>query len=309
MFHKSNPIRKSIIRKSILINVCIAVFVFFNLQTNAHASSWSCEESKVIKHTFARDDITLVTMSALAGELEVMGENTDSIVFEAKVCTDEEKYLEEMIIDIDESGEALNLTVIIPYNRSGWRADYAYMDITLRLPKDLALELRDSSGDIRVQDSTIQHIDDSSGDISVADTFGPLEILDSSGEIKVRDHAGAITITDSSGHIGLKNISGNVKIPRDSSGDIELEEIEGSINILRDSSGEIDIDTASQNVIIGSDGSGDIRISNIGGFVSIGSDGSGNVSVSHITGDFLVESKGSGNIRTRDISGKVAIPR
>ncbi|MFT7686089.1 MAG: hypothetical protein ACI9FB_001434 [Candidatus Azotimanducaceae bacterium] len=287
----------------------LGAFIIFNTQTSAAASGWSCDESKVIEHTFPRADIELVTINALAGELEVIGEDSDSVVVYAKVCVDREEYLDEMTIDIIQSSEQLNLTAIIPYNKNGWRADYAYMDITLTLPRDLAIELRDSSGDIRVSGAALRQVDDSSGDIHIEDTNGPLNILDSSGEIDVRGLDGDIEITDSSGHIELRNISGNVNIPRDSSGDIELEIIEGRIDILRDSSGEIDIDTASQSVSIGSDGSGGIRISNIEGSVFIGSDGSGNVNISHVGGNFSLESKGNGNIRTRDISGEISIPR
>ena len=292
----------------------LCAMILLSSHQTALGSGWSCDESKTIEHSFQRESLEDVVLNALAGSLTVVGNDSDTIEIIAEVCTDEPEYLEAMYIDIQQTSESLILTTIIPYNRKGWRADYAYMDLKLNLPKDLALELRDSSGDLSVENTYLTGVDDSSGDIRILNSFssstdGKLVIRDSSGNIDIRGLAGNLEVTDSSGRLDIRDVEGNVHIPRDSSGNIEISRISGTVHIERDSSGDIDIEDVQQSVIVESDGSGNIDISDISGSVSIGRDGSGNVRVSRVEGDFLLESKGSGNIRTRDINGQISVPR
>ncbi|HEX2694833.1 MAG TPA: hypothetical protein VHP61_03715, partial [Acidobacteriota bacterium] len=59
-----------------------------------------------------------------------------------------------------------------------------WIDLTVRVPKNLALDIDDSSGDMVVDGVAADvFIDDSSGDIRVARLGGRLEIDDSSGDI------------------------------------------------------------------------------------------------------------------------------
>jgi len=292
----------------------LCVLILLSSQQTALGSGWGCDESKTIEHTFPRENLETLVLNALAGELVVVGNDSDNIELIAEVCTDELEYLDAMLIDIEQTKASLILTTIIPYNRKDWRADYAYMDLRLNLPKDLALELRDSSGNLSIKNTHLIGVDDSSGNIRISDSYstasnGKLVIKDSSGNIDIRGLRGNLEVTDSSGRLDIRDVEGDVYIPRDSSGNIEISRISGAVHIERDGSGDIDIEDVQQSVVIGSDGSGNIDISDISGSVSIGRDGSGNVRVSRVEGDFLLESKGSGNIRTRDINGQISVPR
>ncbi|MBL4682258.1 MAG: hypothetical protein JKY88_16260 [Pseudomonadales bacterium] len=295
-----------------LLSLC--VLILLSLQQTALGSGWGCDESKTIEHTFPRENIEALVLNALAGDLVVVGNNSDIIELIAEVCTDELKYLDAMLIDIEQTKTSLILTAIIPYNRKDWHADYAYMDLRLNLPKDLALELRDSSGNLSVKNTRLIGVDDSSGNIRISNSYSTdsdskLIIKDSSGNIDIRGLRGNLEVTDSSGRMDIRDVEGDVYIPRDSSGNIEISRISGTVHIERDGSGDIDIEDIQQSVVVESDGSGNIDISDINGSVSIGRDGSGNVRVSRVGGDFLLESKGSGNIRTRDINGQISVPR
>ncbi len=273
------------------------------------ALSSPCRESKEINHVFPAGNFTSVKVKALAGYLEVIGSDTDTIELNARACTDEVGYLDQMTVDVDDTTDELTLAVVIPYKDKKWYADYAYMDLEVKLPRDLATHLRDSSGEINASNATITRIDDSSGDIHTSSLLGDLIIKDSSGNITLRKLDGNLTIHDSSGRISVSDITGDVTIPRDSSGDIKIDSVSGLVLVERDSSGDIEIENVKESVTIDSDGSGGIRISEVDGSVSIGRDGSGTVRVSYVQGDFHLDSKGSGNIRTKNIHGKTSIPR
>ena len=273
------------------------------------AQAHKCEVSKQINHVFPADTFTLLKINTLAGSLVVTGEKTDVITINATACADKIKYLDQMTIDIDDSTDELEVTVIIPYNKGGWNAKYAYIDVQVSLPRDQITEIRDSSGNIEVRNATISSINDSAGDIYVVSVQGDLRIEDSSGDIRIRDLTGNLVINDSSGGIDVRDVKGSVTIPRDSSGDIEIDSVSGGVLVERDGSGEIEIKNVKQDVTIGSDGSGSIRISKVDGSVYIGRDGSGNVRVSYVEGDFILESKGSGSIRTSNVKGNISTPQ
>jgi len=249
-----------------------------------------CIAEKIIEHEFERSTLNILYLNALAGSLDITGHNTDKIVFRGKACADALHFLDRINLDIVAEDSELTLTAIIPYNDDDFDTAYAYMDIELSLPEDLTIAIKDSSGNISIEDAQISLIDDNSGEIDVRDSSGDLVIKDSSGDINIRDHRGHITLTDSSGDIDLSGITGDVTIPGDSAG-------------------EIDIDTVSGFVRIDNDSSGDIEIESVGKDVTIGNDGSGRVRVAHVGGDFILESKGSGNVKTREVQGIVYLPR
>lgn len=279
------------------------------LAAASHGASAACSHSKTIRHSFPAGTFESTVVNALAGRLDVIGTTGDTIEFEGRACTDREEYLDRMELDIEDSGDVLELTVMIPYDDRDFDARYAHMDVEVRLPKSMAVALRDSSGDILVRGATVTSIDDSSGNIRVTGSTGALAIDDSSGNIDLRDIDGTITIRDSSGSISIRGALADVEIPRDSSGDIDIEQVTGNVHIARDSSGDIDIDEVKGRVAIDTDSSGDIEISNVGGGVEIGSDGSGRVRIDDIGGDFALLAKGSGDIRVRGVEGRVTTPR
>ncbi|HIG39573.1 MAG: DUF4097 family beta strand repeat-containing protein [bacterium] len=269
----------------------------------------ACKEEKLITHSFASKDVSQLLVNALAGSLEVNGDDSDTITINARACADELKYLEQMTIDVDDSRDQLELTVIIPYRGFGWNADYAFMDLEITVPTDQLVKLRDSSGHLEVRDANVASIDDSSGDIRLFNISGDLEVSDSSGDIYLRGMTGNLQVNDSSGRIDIQDVDGDVVIPRDSSGDIDIDTVSGLVTIERDGSGSIEIENVKKGVNVHSDGSGDIRISAVQGSVKIGNDGSGSVRIAQVDGDFSIDAKGSGSIRTSGIKGSTDIPR
>lgn len=277
--------------------------------TAATSATAACRHEKEFNHVFPADAFKSTTIRALAGRLDVESNNDGKVVFRGVACADEEEYLERISLDIQDSVDNLELTVVIPYRERDFDAEYAFMDVEITLPRDLPIAIFDSSGDIYVDDVSVTSIDDSSGNIYVSRGRTDLSVEDSSGDVDIRELGGNMTIVDSSGDITIRDVKGEVMIPRDSSGDIEVDQVTGMVTVERDSSGEIEIENVGREVIVGSDGSGSIDISHVKGNVSIGSDGSGRVRVSNVSGDFELNRKGSGDIRVRDVEGKVTTPR
>jgi hypothetical protein len=125
----------------------------------------------------------------------------------------------------------------------------AWIDLTVRVPKSLPLEIDDGSGDMVVEDVAADVvIDDGSGDIRVARLGGRLEIDDGSGAIDIRDVAGELAIDDGSGEIEVLRVGGSVKVD-DGSGDILIDGVGGDVLIEDAGSGDVRIDNVKGRVI------------------------------------------------------------
>ena len=142
------------------------------------------------------------------------------------------------------------------------------IDLVINIPKNLYLDLRDTSGDIKisglqkglkvldgsgeleienVKGKTILNdgsgnikiiggsgklkLNDGSGNIVISKRKGALALNDSSGDLNVENHTGSVRLVDKSGNISMSNIAGNVKI-KDTSGSIELKDIDGNVTFM-----------------------------------------------------------------------------
>lgn len=268
-----------------------------------------CEFTRNIDYDIPAGDYTRVSIDARAGDLHVVGTGANKVMFKGKACTDKQEFLDRMSVNVDKENGVLAFTVVIPYHDDDFTAEYASIDITLALPSDKPIDIKDTSGDLTVRDAAVTSIDDTSGDLTVEHGHASLSVRDSSGDIEISDMDHDLTLVDSSGSIDVRGVGGDVSIPRDSSGDIRLRDVKGGVDIDSDSAGDIIIRHVDGPVRIGSDGSGDIEIGDVASDVSIGSDGSGYVRIDHVRGDFTLQDKGSGDIRVAEVSGHVTTPR
>jgi hypothetical protein len=254
-----------------LVIVCLVVF---SLMVCTDVLAQECEYDRLLEQSLDVSGSELLAIAAAAGDLSIKGvSGSDEVTIRGKVCVSEEEWLDEARINTRQ-GTRAEINVELPDIDSGWSFwgnKYAYMDLELEVPSKLALQLRDSSGDIRIGDVHAISIRDSSGDIEINHATGPVEIEDSSGDIEVR------------------NIQGDFTIVSDSSGEIRGYDIEGTARVVADSSGDIRFTTVGKDVIVERDSSGDIVVENVGG-------------------DFTVLKDSSGDIRMKEIGGVVLIP-
>jgi hypothetical protein len=230
-----------------------------------------CEHERKIEESMRVSGDSLA-IDARAGDLEIVGDTgSDTVTVRARVCASKAEWAEKAGVAMSSEGDA-RVEVIVPETSGmgGWGNHYLTVDLVVRVPADLALDVRDSSGDV-----------DMNG-------VGAVSIKDSSGDIEIF-RAASVVVEDSSGDIELEQITGDVTVAQDSSGDIRGRDVGGSVVVVRDSSGDIRFRDVGKDFLVERDSSGDVVAQGIGG-------------------DFAVLRDGSGEIRHSDVTGSVDIP-
>ena len=187
----------------------------------ADAQASGCKFERLLDQTLDVSGSQLLAIAAGAGELEIVGiSGLYEVKISGKVCVSEKRWQDQARLETH-SGERAEINVVLPEVDSGWSywgSKYAYMDLVLEVPEGLALQLSDSSGDIKIENISGLSLKDSSGDIEIRNAAGLVEIEDSSGDIDVRGLQGDFTIIhDSSGNIRGSDIDGNVLVKADRS--------------------------------------------------------------------------------------------
>lgn len=148
------------------------------------------------------------------------------------------------------------------------RGENARINLTVRMPAAVDVEIEDGSGWIRATDlDGLLDIRDGSGEITLANLGNDVVIQDGSGEIDVRGAAGHVEIRDGSGEITVADVGRGLQID-DSSGGIEVRGVNGDV-VLSDSSGGIRVRDVEGNLEVVSDSTGGIHYDNIRGRVEL----------------------------------------
>jgi hypothetical protein len=240
------------------------------------AQAWNpgCEYERELDITLSVADSERLAITAAAGDLEVTGHaGTSEARVRGTLCSSEEAWLDQAEIQALGGREA-SITVTLPDTDQVWTwlgSRYVYLDLEISVPAGLPLDIRDSSGDMKIRGT------------------GAVAVQDSSGDVDIEETSGDVTLDDSSGDINLLAIGGNVTVRRDSSGDIDGRRIEGAVRVEKDSSG-------------------DIRFENVAGDLVVERDSSGDIVADSVGGDFRVLKDGSGEIRSSGVTGQVQIP-
>jgi hypothetical protein len=125
----------------------------------------------------------------------------------------------------------------------------AYLDLTVRTPKSLDLDIDDSSGSVEVEsmDGNLKLVD-GSGSVDIRDIGGDVEVEDGSGGISIRGVGGNVTVDDGSGEVEIFDVQGNVVVD-DGSGSIQIDRVEKDVRIEREGSGSVHIDRVKGRII------------------------------------------------------------
>ena len=251
------------------------------------ASAWGndCRATEARQATVDAAGASTVRVEAKAGSLKIIGEEgLAEVRARGSACAKNEKALEKVQLRADRSGSEVRVVVHIP---DGWGQGGA-LDLEVRVPAGLAVEVEDTSGGIEIDNVASLHLKDGSGEIDVTGVKGDVSVHDSSGEIELVDVGGDVRIHDGSGGMEIEDVKGSVVI-EDGAGSIEILDVTGDVTI------EMTAPARSwcrgrQDVRVGRDGSGGIRVQDVGG-------------------DFTVEEDGSGGIERSGVQGEVHIPR
>jgi hypothetical protein len=260
------------------------------LAVPSHAND--CKHNTHRTANAAGPDIKRVVVEAGAGDLTVRGGDSRDVTVEGKACASSDELLQDIKLEIRREGDTVYVRTVLP-EISGLVigfARYAYIDVTVDLPKTASLKLDDSSGDMRVSNVQGASITDSSGDQTLEHIAGDLDVADSSGEIRITDVSGGLRLRDSSGDVDVNGVQGDVVVTVDSSGDLDISHVTGGVHILSDSSGDIEITDVKRDVLIDDDSSGGIAVHDVGGNFTVGSDGSGGIDYDRVSGTVHVPS-------------------
>jgi hypothetical protein len=258
---------------------------------SGNALAWGgCDVSAERSLELSANGIATLQLLARAGDLRIEGSTSQAaIVVHGKACASSQELLDAIQLTERRSGDRQTVEAVMP-EIGGWGNDQASLDLVVKVPARLALQLQDSSGDADVRG------------------IAALEATDSSGNLDVRDVAGDVTLTDSSGDLDVQNIGGSVHVRVDSSGDMDITGVRGNVQVDDDSSGSIALRDVQGDATVDSDSSGEIEFDQIGGSATVGSDSSGSIRANGIARDFSVRKDGSGDIEHHDVQGKVSIP-
>lgn len=192
-----------------------------------------------------------------AGSLEIRGidgleeiEVTAEIIVKGKSEKRREEFIEKnMKLSLKKKG---NKAILV----SGFKESSLFssfrqkvINLTVKMPKNLDLDIDDGSGGINIEDLTGDlKVDDGSGSIDIENIKGNVNIHDGSGDIEVRDVSGDVSVNDGSGSIHVQYVEGSVTVS-DGSGSISVNDVEKDVHIKNDGSGSVNIENVKGRVI------------------------------------------------------------
>lgn len=246
-----------------------AVAAMLACLSTGQAVASECEFRRDLEFEVDLAGTELLQIDAKAGYLVINGESgLDRAQVTAVVCASKAAWLDEIEVESTE-GVTARIEVGVPEFETSWfwwNNHYARVDLEIRVPDTLALDIRDSSGSMQLADT------------------GPLEIRDSSGSIRIERAHGSIELRDSSGSVTFDGVDGDVTIVSDSSGSISGTGVDGNVLVKKDSSGSIRFTRVTGDFIVERDSSGDINAVDVGGDFRVLKDGSGGITHSGVAG-------------------------
>jgi len=247
------------------------------------------------QHDFDVDAAGLKAVAFALGSSDVVVEGVpglSKVEIRGKACASEQDWLAGLSLEQQRNGDRLVVTPRAERN-VGWHwfgSSYAYIDVRVRVPAALAIDIKGSSADAEVSGVAALDFESSSGDLDARRIAGALVSKASSGDIKADD-------------------IGSVEVRGTGSGDVELRDVRGDAQVSSSGSGDLHFSNVGGSVHVGSVGSGDVEINHVERDAAVDRIGSGDITAGAIGGDFTVGSKGSGDISQHDVRGKVTLPR
>jgi hypothetical protein len=104
------------------------------------------------------------------------------------------------------------------------------LDLVLEVPRGMAADVVDGSGEIEIRGVGALDLRDGSGEIDVEDV-GSARIEDGSGEVRVRGVRGDLRVNDGSGDIRVSGVRGSVIVGSSGSGGVDVRDVGGDFTV------------------------------------------------------------------------------
>lgn len=310
---RKDPVSKATAAARVALSVATAVIAIAGCSARGDTAGDCLIEAERIA-TVAVGDAERVKLSAIPGHLRFQGrDGLGEVRVQGRACAAVQEQLDRIQVVAERRGHEILIKPTLqgssPASKDSLlprsRSNCASLDLTIDVPKSLALQISHGAGSAEFLGVGPLRISDGSGDIKIEDSSGDAEISDGSGNITVRGVSGNVVVRDGSGHVSVGDVTGRVEI-KDGSGDVSIAQVSQDVSVS-DGSGEINIENLDSGVSI-SDASGDIRIRGVGGDVEIEGDSSGDISVSDVGGNLTVPRKRNGDIQHSGVAGSVSVP-
>ena len=260
---------------------------------SANAFAADCAHHADRSFNVERADIKTVAAKLGSTDLKVHAvDGLSRIEVQARACASNAADIDRLVIDQHRDGD--RLVIETERNHDTWSfslfgSHYAYIELEIRVPTDLAVEVDSGSGDVDARDLASLKYAAGSGDLDVENIAGELVVEVGSGDVEGSGIGRFNLVSTGSGDFNLHDIRGDVEVGGVGSGDLGFRKVAGSIHV-------------------GNVGSGDLDLSEVGGDVIVDSIGSGDINADNVRGNLTVKSSGSSEITHHNIGGKIDIP-
>jgi hypothetical protein len=208
--------------------------------------------------TLPAEGLKTLEVRAGAGTLKVTGHDGPAAIevraeIVAKGVDDEDldAFLKDRVeLTLEKKGDRAVLVGRVRERFRIFDLESAVINLTVSVPKALALDVEDGSGSLVIEDVAALRLDDGSGSVRVARIAGDVEIDDGSGGIEIADVAGDVSVEDGSGEIDVRRVGGSVTVD-DGSGSISVDGVEKDVRIVSAGSGGVDVNGVKGRVIRG----------------------------------------------------------
>ena len=180
--------------------------------------------------TAQRDfDVDAAGLKTLALQLASTDAHVEGVAGLTKVevrgraCASQQDWLDKLTVEQQRSGDRLVVTPHEEHSGSNWSlvgSNYAWIDLRVRVPASLAIDIHSASGDADVRDVAALAFQSASGDLRVEKVAGAFSAEVASGDIDGNDVGSLDLRRTASGDIRLRNVHGEARVGNVGSGDI-----------------------------------------------------------------------------------------
>jgi hypothetical protein len=252
--------------RSVRISVMV---LLMGVAANASAT-WlgdDCQHKTPRKLSVPASGITHVVVVGRAGSLRVTGrDGATEVGATGTACASSSALLDQVQLTQSRSGSELRIEAVTP---DDLMFEAASLDFEVTLPANVAVSLRDGSGDTTIDNVGTLDVHDGSGDLTISNVHGELSVEDGSGELRIQNVVGDVRITDGSGSIEVRHVGGSVTIPHDGSGSVNIREVKRDVHIESKGSGSVTVADVGGNLTVDHKGSGGISYERVAGRVDV----------------------------------------
>ena len=220
--------RKQSTPQSFLISAAISSVAFMALSPTTYAA----DTTKIL--TLDSAGLRSMRIEAGGGDLRIDGIASGQQI---EVVADIHGYPEDAELSLSKSHDQAVLISKSEGFFPWWSGFDVRVDLKVKVPAGLELDINDGSGDIVLSAVTGRtRIDDGSGSIEINNLRGDLDIDDGSGSIEIDTVVGNVDVEDGSGSMRIANVDGHVTVD-DGSGAITIDKVSKGVTILDSGSG------------------------------------------------------------------------